>query len=73
MRDEKCRFASWAELYRMKVNTVSIHGGLIALLLNGLTSWGSSSSTEESTVGTDLGLTGVVSISCKWHAACGHL
>lgn len=41
MRDERCRFASWAEFYRMKVNTVSIHGGLIALLLNGLTAWGS--------------------------------
>lgn len=73
MRDERCRFATWTEFYRMKVNTASIHRGLIALLLSCLTAWGSSSPTDESTVGTDLGLIGVFSISCKWHTACGLL
>lgn len=71
MRDERCRFASWAEFYRMKVNTVSIHGRLIALLFNGLTAWGSSSSTDESTVVTDCGLIGSLAslVSSVQHVA----
>jgi hypothetical protein len=49
----------------MKVNLVSIHGGLIALLLNGVLAWGFSSPTDESKVGNDHGLIGAFSISSK--------
>lgn len=58
MKDKRWRFACFAEFYNVKVNPVSIHGAFIALLLNGLSAWGSSSPTDESTVGNDHGLIG---------------
>lgn len=54
------RFSCCAEFYRMKVNPALIHGGLIALRLNGFPAWESSSLPDESTVGTDREIIGAL-------------